>query len=292
MDWRALARAGLWSVGFLLLAYLIAALLAVVVAVLVAPAGTGAEAGAAAWLASPGPGAALVIALSTLVGALAATYLVGVRRFRWSGARLRWTAVGRPLRGLGVGLLYGIVPAIGVLMASAALGHARWIPGHGSIGASALSAGGLVLVLAPAALAEEVLFRGVPLVALGDVVGPGTAVTVLAAVFGLAHLPNPNVTGLAVANVALAGVLLGTLFYGSGGIWTAFGAHLGWNLCLAASGAVVSGIPFDIPWLAYHGGGPQWLTGGSFGPEGGLLATIMIALAVVVAARRARRNTA
>ena len=56
-------------------------------------------------------------------------------------------------------------------------------------------------------------------------------------------------------------------------MWTAFGAHLGWNATLAALAAPVSGLPFDIPYIDYRMGGPAWLTGGAFGPEGGLLAT-------------------
>jgi membrane protease YdiL (CAAX protease family) len=48
-------------------------------------------------------------------------------------------------------------------------------------------------------------------------------------IFGLAHGLNPEVTPLAIGNVALAGVFLSLAFYAPGGIWTAWGAHLGWN---------------------------------------------------------------
>ena len=53
----------------------------------------------------------------------------------------------------------------------------------------------------------------------------------------------------------------------------------------AALGAPVSGLPFpDAPFLDYHPGGPAWLSGGSFGPEGGLLAsaTLVAATAAVI----------
>ena len=67
-------------------------------------------------------------------------------------------------------------------------------------------------------------------------------------------------------------------------MWTAFGAHLGWNATLAALAAPVSGLPFDIPYIDYRMGGPAWLTGGAFGPEGGLLATVAL-----IGGRGARR---
>ena len=38
----------------------------------------------------------------------------------------------------------------------------------------------------------------------------------------------------------------------------------------------MSGLPFDIPYIDYRGGSPGWLTGGAFGPEGGLLATVAL----------------
>jgi hypothetical protein len=40
-----------------------------------------------------------------------------------------------------------------------------------------------------------------------------------------------------------------------------------------------------MPWIDYRPGAPSWLSGGSFGPEGGILATAVLALATVVAAR-------
>jgi hypothetical protein len=56
--------------------------------------------------------------------------------------------------------------------------------------------------------------------------------------------------------------------------------------------APVSGLPFRIPWIDYQPGGPAWLTGGSFGPEGGLLATAAIALAAGAAWQWSRKEAA
>ncbi len=61
---------------------------------------------------------------------------------------------------------------------------------------------------------------------------------------------------------------------------------------LAALDAPVSGVPFRIPLLDYAPGDPAWLTGGRFGPEGGLASTLALTIAVLVARRWAGgRNT-
>jgi hypothetical protein len=96
---------------------------------------------------------------------------------------------------------------------------------------------------------------------------------------------NPNPTALAISNITLAGVFLGAVFYMQGGIWAAWAAHLGWNATLALLDAPVSGLPFTIPLINYEPGGPQWLTGGGFGPEGGALASVAIIVATVIAWR-------
>ena len=273
-----------WSVVFGVIALVVAAGLSLLAAI----AATGSLDRAAEWLVVLGPGQMAVQGMAALCGGLGATYLIGVRRCRMAAADLRWRQVLPPFNGFSVGLMFGVGPALAVLLVPVLLGSGRWLAGDGGLGAFLVWGGGMGLVLAPAALAEEVLFRGVPLVLLAAAMGRGTAVLGVAVVFGLAHLANPNVTALGVANVALAGILLGTVFYGPGGLWAAFGAHLGWNATLAVLGAAVSGLPFDVPSLDYEAGGPEWLTGGSFGPEGGMLATLALALAVMVAARGLR----
>jgi hypothetical protein len=53
----------------------------------------------------------------------------------------------------------------------------------------------------------------------------------------------------------------------------------------AAHGAPVSGLPFEIPWIEFNPGAPAWITGGPFGPEGGLLATVALIAGTVAVAR-------
>ncbi|MBA2457527.1 MAG: CPBP family intramembrane metalloprotease [Gemmatimonadales bacterium] len=273
-----------WSIAFVVLTFLLASVLGYGIALLV----TGSNPEALAFLETIGPGAMLLQAVVMLACAALFTWLIGVRVLGLTRADLRYPEAGAGSSGFGFGLLAGALTAGAALLIGVAAGDARWVPDQGGaadyLGQAALT----VLVLAPAALSEEVIFRGVPLVLLAYALGRGAAIPAVAVPFALAHLLNPNLTALGVGNIALAGIFLGLAFYAPGGIWTASGAHLGWNGVLACLDTPVSGVPFDIPLLDYRAGGPVWLTGGAFGPEGGLGATIALTLAIYVTARWAR----
>lgn len=230
--------------------------------------------------------AALVQAACMLLAFGVATWFIGVRVLRLTPADLGWSTPREGSRGFLVGCLLGAAPAVTALGIGALVSPAGWrLDGGGLgewLGVTALTGS----VLLPAAFAEEVIFRGVPLVVLAAVIGRWVAGPLLAGLFALAHLANPGVTTLALGNIALAGVFLTACFYLPGGLWTATGAHLGWNLGLAALAAPVSGLPLAMPMLDYLPAGPAWLTGGGFGPEGGLVASAVLLLATLAVARR------
>jgi len=238
------------------------------------------------------PGTLLVQTACGLIAFGVATWALGIRGLGLTLSDLRWTPLDRAGRGFGLGFLLGAVPASLALLLSTVVGPARWASDQGDLAGYATQVALTGLLLAPAALLEEVMFRGVAQVVLARAIGRLPAILALAGTFALAHIFNPNGTPLALLNIALAGLLLGLAFYAPGGIWTAWGAHLGWNATLAALDAPVSGLPFAIPFIDYLPGTPTWLTGGDFGPEGGLLATIVIALASVTAWRWSAREAA
>jgi membrane protease YdiL (CAAX protease family) len=163
--------------------------------------------------------------------------------------------------------------------------RSTWTADGGTLGAYLARLGLLVVVLLPAALFEELAFRGLLVAGLARGIGRPAGVAAAAILFAAAHRNNPDVTPLALGNIALAGIFLGATFLARGGLWTATGAHLGWNLSLAALGAPVSGLPFEIPWIEFNPGAPAWITGGPFGPEGGLLATVALIAGTVAVAR-------
>ena len=275
-----------WSIAFIVLTLVSAGALGFAGALVT----IGSPTAAAAWLMAAGPGAMLLQAGVTLASAAFWSWLIGFRVLGLSLRDLRYAGRDRALSGFGFGLLAGALTAAVALLISAVVGGAEWVRDSGTVLDYLSQSSKTVIVLAPAALSEEVVFRGVPLVLLAATMGRGAAVVAVAVLFAFAHLANPNVTALGLGNIAMAGIFLGLAFYAPGGIWTAFGAHLGWNAMLACLDAPVSGLPFRIPLLDYHSGGPAWLTGGAFGPEGGLAATAALAAAIVVLYRWARRD--
>ncbi|QPV61355.1 CPBP family intramembrane metalloprotease [Halosimplex litoreum] len=130
---------------------------------------------------------------------------------------------------------------------------------------------------------EELLFRGYLLtnvaeglagwrgIGLGGAFAGATVVSGLA--FGVGHGANPNVTALALVNIALFGGLFAASYLLTGRIATAIGLHVTWNVSIASVfGFPVSGFTTPVTVVAVEQSGPTVLTGGSFGPEGGLVA--------------------
>ena len=137
-------------------------------------------------------------------------------------------------------------------------------------------------LLAIAAASEELVYRGYPLQALISAVGPIGAVIIMSSLFGLGHLFNPNATWLGTLNVCLAGALLSLAYLRTRSLWLPYGIHIGWNLLTGVVlGLPVSGVQLNSIWRI-DPDGAEWLTGGSFGPEGGILATIAIIAAAVL----------
>ena len=241
---------------------------------------------------APGPEQILVAGTSQLLGFAFATWAIGFRALRLRRRDLRLAPARVGLRGWAIGLILGAGAAVLALLGAVVVAQSHWTPDDGGLKDFVVQVAKTFVVLAPAALSEEIMFRGLPLVLIASALGRGTALVLVAGlVFALFHGLNPGVTPLGLGNIALAGIFLGVAFYAPGGLWTAFGAHLGWNATLASLDAPVSGMPFDIPLLDYCAGGPVWLSGGRFGPEGGLLATVAITAALLVTMRWARKET-
>ena len=240
--------------------------------------------------AHPTPLFVLVQGVGLLVAFGLATWVVGVRALGLDASALRWRVRLGPLRGIAAGLALGILPAAVAMMLGAFTTGAGWLRDAGSLGDWLAQSAKTVLILAPAALSEELMFRGLPMVVAARAIGRGRAIVLLSVIFAVAHIRNPDVTTAGLGNIALAGIWLSLAFFSPGGMWTAFGAHLGWNATLATLAAPVSGLPFDIPSIDYRMGHPAWLTGGAFGPEGGLLATLTLTVTVVLLAQWLRKE--
>ena len=148
-----------------------------------------------------------------------------------------------------------------------------------------------------AACYEELCYRVGLVGVLRTSVRPALAVSASAAVFGLLHANNPGASTLAVVNTMLAGLLLGLLFLERRGaprlpsLGLCTGFHFAWNVTQGELlGIPVSGYIGHSRVLSIEPVNLEW-SGGSYGLEAGYGATIVLALACVLAARGADLNT-
>lgn len=124
-------------------------------------------------------------------------------------------------------------------------------------------------------LAEEYLLRGYLLYTLSDGVGFWPAAIVMAVLFGVGHSFNSGETRIGlIATVVFAMFASITLRY-SGSLWLAVGAHAGWDWAQSFFyGVSDSGIRAQGNLLNPSFHGPDWLTGGSVGPEGSVVTLV------------------
>lgn len=136
-----------------------------------------------------------------------------------------------------------------------------------------------------AALAEEALFRGYALQTLTRANLAWLGVFLTSVPFAAIHLRNPNVAaGFTFINTALAGVWLAVAYLRTRSLWFPLGVHWAWNWALGSLfGLPVSGISDLAPYPLLRGTdlGPAWLTGGSYGIEGGLACTITLIVSTI-----------
>lgn len=189
---------------------------------------------------------------------------------------------GRWGRELGLGIILGaaMILAVAALERTFRLAHF----GLNSLSpAHALSSGVFYsLTLAMAATNEELVFRGYPFQRLVEAITPAGGIAVASALFGLAHLGNAHHTWISTVNTALVGVPLAIAYLRTRSLWMPVGIHFTWNFVLGfVIGLPVSGFAFPESLLQAQVHGAAWLTGAAYGPEGSVLATMVIVGATI-----------
>ena len=183
---------------------------------------------------------------------------------------------------IGLGLFAVMIGALAAFGAYAATWGSVWV---------ALTSLGLMCAVA---VTEELMFRGVLFRIVEEVAGTWGALVVSALLFGALHLVNPNATVWGVLAIAVeAGLMLGAAYAATRSLWLPIGIHLGWNFAQAGIfGVTVSGSDGTTGLLNGVLTGPAALTGGSFGPEGSILAIVICGIPAIwflrLAARRGR----
>lgn len=190
----------------------------------------------------------------------------------------------------------GIGGALMVLVVGlqAAFGGVRY-SGVGSAPQAAL--GAALLLVAPFlmwALLEEVLFRGYGFQRLVDAVGGPAAIAVFSVFFAAGHFGTPGATRVSTANTVLQGALFAVAYLKTRALWMPLGLHFAWNYTMMVVPSLRLGnirMDFGEPLFRVERSGPEWLSGGAFGPEGSVVLTVATAALLVWMVRTRRLAT-
>lgn len=184
--------------------------------------------------------------------------------------------------GFGIGILmFSIV----VLLLS--------ISGHTVVNSNPVSPSGIlalggVLIVIPGwmiqSATEEILSRGWFMNVLGAKYNVAVGLIVSSAFFGLMHFANPNANILAIVNIVLVGLFLGLYVIKTNDLWGVCGLHAAWNWTQGnVFGFEVSGQKVASGSLMHLKlTGSEWIMGGSFGPEAGIVAAIVLSLGIII----------
>jgi membrane protease YdiL (CAAX protease family) len=143
------------------------------------------------------------------------------------------------------------------------------------------------------ALVEDYATRGYALYTLADGIGFWPAAILLALVFGYGHMGNPGETRIGIVDVCLFAIFAAATLRLTGTLWLAVGAHAGWDWGESFFyGVNDSGTSAVGHLLNSHVEKPDWLSGGTVGPEGSVLSSLLLVLmtAAFIALYRPRRK--
>lgn len=158
-----------------------------------------------------------------------------------------------------------------------------------------LNISGYFLLMTAVGFQEELLFRGYQLRNLSEgfnlesitsrqaAIG---AMVLTAVIFGAMHMGNPGASIVSTVNVMLAGLVLAWPYLVTGELALPIGIHVAWNFFQGGVyGFPVSGMPWRTALIQVKQQGPEWATGGSFGPEAGVAGLLgLVAVVLLYAA--------
>lgn len=130
-------------------------------------------------------------------------------------------------------------------------------------------------------LNEELFSRGYCMMVLNQTGKKWVPIVISAVIFSAMHLGNPNLKILGLINIFLVGILFSYMVIKTNNIWMAIGYHITWNYFqgnvfgFQVSGLGTTGL-YGINVL-----NDNLLTGGSFGPEAGILTTLVLGISII-----------
>lgn len=226
------------------------------------------------------------------MGLILVTGFVGIFLFTWLWAWLfekrRFATLGFELANAPLRYLRGFALGLGMFGISVLLmlPFGFVVTEQGDPAMQGLAALGGVLLVLPGWLVqgagEELLTRGWMMPILSARYKPWLGIVISSLFFAILHGLNPNLSLIALLNLALFGFFAAFYALREGSLWGICALHSAWNW---VQGNVLG---FKVSGNAFGGGmllnlaenGPDWFTGGAFGPEGGLAVTIVLGIGI------------
>ena len=189
-------------------------------------------------------------------------------------------------RNFWIGTVAGFVAISACLLAIFAL-HGFRLTGIGIHGMTIIWAtAAWCATFAIVGLAEEFSFRGYLQYTLTTGIGFWPSAILLSLLFGFAHRGNPGETKFGLLSVVIFGLLFCLFLRRTGNLWWAVGFHAGWDWGQTFFyGVPDSGILPNHSLLNCSFSGPDWLTGGTVGPEASVSTPIVLAVVALLFVR-------
>lgn len=180
------------------------------------------------------------------------------------------------------GLIYGAALMVFPVLLLSIFGYIHWEINSFSF-ATIWSSFSILLL---AAIAEELLFRGFLFQRLIDAFGNWPAQLIVASLFLLTHINNPNMTGilktLACINIFIASILFGIAYIKTASLAMPLGLHFMANFMQGPIlGFGVSGEKNPSIGKLVFDNAPVWLSGGDFGIEASILGLCFVIIMTV-----------
>lgn len=140
---------------------------------------------------------------------------------------------------------------------------------------------------------EEIVTRGWLMNVLGARYNITVGLILSSVFFALIHSENPGINYVAMLNIVLVGILLGLIVINTGSLWVACGIHSAWNFAQGnIFGFQVSGNDVGVGSIVdLNLVGNEFITGGQFGPEAGMVCSFVILVLIVIVLFLSKRDS-
>lgn len=217
------------------------------------------------------------------------TYAMFEKKNKWSMGLQQSDAVKSMVQGLAVGMLLISLSFLAIWILNGL--HINTIQYDSETLRGVVISFGLFILVA---FSEEILFRGYVQGLLRNHYGANVAIIHSSILFALLHMMNPGIlsTPFTLINIFLIGIFFAVTREMTGGIWLPIGFHLTWNFFQGnIFGFAVSGTDSKTI-ISITSQGNSFISGGEFGAEGSILATMIILIACIIVIRKRKSKSA